>query len=475
MTPPKTNDQNAVIAKLNELYITTRRKYLVQTPDGYITLDTSSNPSFWTLNDGMMKRHLSGVNTYGVFNANTVNKFMTFDVDYADDDAMARWATLKLIDVLTRDFNVARKDIHVSISGGKGFHVDLFFDRALPVATVETFYSNVLKASDLPAAKVEFRPTYAQGVKLPLGIHQKTGARCWFVDDVTLTPIKSELYIVGVEPMPAELIEDGAIVLTDEQEAEFREIVERTDTTVNIVDTSKALRKAAEILGVGRLTASNTRHSATLTLASFFNSQGIDREDAINSIMEVLHNTPREYFSKGSTPEHWRKEAERLVKIAYERNYTLGNADRPITIYKSEILAVLAVGTFRRKQLAYAMLTTSKRYGNIFYLTTNTAMQMMGVKSRETVQSAIKKLVEVGFIEYVRKGEIDKARSAELGRPQYKPNKYRLLIDKPAEGEQHVEVTSGQNVIDVAYLLCDVKELRGVISRREFDNRWKRS
>lgn len=475
MTPPKTNDQNAVIAKLNELYITTRRKYLVQTADNYITLDSSVNSNVWTLNDGMMKRHLSGVNTYGVFNANTVNKFMTFDVDYADDDAMARWATLKLIDVLTRDFNIARKDIHVSISGGKGFHVDLFFDRALPVATVETFYSNVLKASDLPDAKVEFRPTYAQGVKLPLGIHQKTGARCWYVDDVTLTPIKTELYIVGVEPMPAELIEDGAIVLTDEQEAEFREIVERTDTTVNIVDMSKSLRKAADIIETGRLTASNTRHDATRLIASFYNSQGLEPDDAVETIMEILHNTPREYFSKGSTPEHWRKEAERIVGLAYDRNYTLGNADRPVTVYKSEILAVLGVGTFRQKQLAYAMLITSKRYGTVFYLTTRTAMQMIGTKSRETVQNAIRKLVEVGFIEYTRKGEIDKARSAELGRAHFRPNKYRLLIDKPVEGERHVEVTSEQNVIDVAYLLCDVKELRGVISRREFDNRWKRS
>ncbi|MGN7409855.1 TOTE conflict system archaeo-eukaryotic primase domain-containing protein [Sporosarcina sp. SAFN-010] len=472
MTPPKQNSQGPTIAKLSDLYVTTRKKYLVQTQDSYITLDRSNNSGIWTLNDSMLKRHIEGSNTYGVFNANAYNKFVTFDVDYSDDQPMARWATLKLIDVLQREFHIAGADIHVSISGGKGYHVDLFFDRTLPSEIVRTFYMNVIQEADLPAEKVEFRPTWTQGVKIPLGIHQRTGNRCWFVDRQTLEPIESYDYLYDVQPLAAELIEDGAIELTDEQEAEFREVVERTDTTVNVVDTSKALTKAAEILKAGRLIASNTRHSTTLTLASFFNSQGVEADVAIENIMRVLHDTPREYFSPKSTPEHWQKETERIVAIAYDRNYTLGNADRPITIYKSEILAVLEVGTFRQKQLAYAMLSTSKRYGNVFYLTMNSAMRMIGTKSKPTVNSAIKKLVERGFIEYVRKGEVDKARSAELGQTRYKPNKYRLLLDKPAEGEKSVEVTSEQSVVDVAYLLCDTDEIKERIKRYERENHW---
>lgn len=476
MNPPKQNSQDAAIAKLSELYVTTRRKYLVQTADSYITLDRANNANIWTLNDSMLKRHLDGANTYGVFNANAYNKFVTFDVDYADDQPMARWATLKLIDVLQREFHIAGEDIHVSISGGKGYHVDLFFDRTLPLELVRTFYINVIHAADLPTDKVEFRPTWTQGVKIPLGIHQKTGRRCWYVDTQTLEPLETIDYLNDVRPLAAKIIEDGAIELTVAQEAEFRKVVERTDTTVNVVDTSKALRKAAEILDAGRLIASNTRHSTTLTLASFFNSQGIEAADAIESIMEVLRNTPRDYFSKGSTPAHWQKETERIVKIAYERNYTLGNADRPITIYKSEIIAVLGVGTFRQKQLAYAMLSTSKRYGGVFYLTMNSAMRMIDTKSRQTVQSAIVRLVERGFIEYVRKGEVDKARSAELGQTRFKPNKYRLLLDEPTDGEKSVEVTSEQTIVDVAYLLCDdVKELRQNVSRREYASHFKRT
>lgn len=473
-TPLKPYDQEVVIEKINELYIQTRRKYLMQTPSQYITFDRNKSEKVWTLNDGMLKLHLDGINTYGIFNGNAVNKFITFDVDFSDA-GQARWATLKLIDVLQSDFNISREDIHVSVSGGKGYHVDLYFDKPITLEETRKFYTSVLsEVGDIGNGEIEFRPSFTQGVKLPLGIHQVTGARCWFVDKDTLEPIKSFEYLNDVEPMNADIILDSIIELTAEQEAEFERVVQSTDVTVNVVDAEKATKKALKVLSDGQLTTSNSRHATTLLLASFFNSQGYEEQDAIDCIMSILLDTPIDYFSKGSTPEHWLKEAERIVRIAFKRNYTLGNADRPITIYKSEIIAVLQVGTFRQKQVAYAMLSTSKRYGEVFYLTRKTLQKMIGIKSNETIQSAIAKLVEVGFIEYTRRAELDKARTRELGQVRHKPNKYRLLIDKPVKGEKSVEVTNEQTIIDVAYLLCEVDEIRSRIGRKEYSNRWER-
>lgn len=475
MKPPKNNGQQAIINKLNELYIQTRRKYLLQLPDNYIALNRDKMANVFSLNDGLLARHLNGMNTYGIFNGNTVNKFITFDVDFADDETMARWATLKLIDVLVSEFRIFRGDIHVSLSGSKGYHVELFFDRPIAAEAAEQFYHKVLaKLPEFSERNIEFRPTWGQGVKLPLGIHQRTRRRCWFCDNETLEPIKSFDYVLTIEPMDANIILDAVVELTDEQAAEFAEIVRSTDTSITIVDTSKALQKARRILEAGRLTASGTRHITTFTLACFFNSQGFDRAEAVEAIMEVLLNTPRDYFSKGSTPAFWRKETERLVNYAFDKDLTLGNADKQITIYKSEILAVLNVGTFRQKQLAYAMLVTSKRYGRVFYLTVNTAMKMIGTTSRQTVQNGIDKLVKVGFVEYVRKGEVDHAKSKELGRVSYKPNKYRLLIDKPAKGEKSIETSGNQDLVDVAYLLCTEDEIKSVVKRYEFVNRWAR-
>lgn len=464
-----------LVNKFNELYIQTRSKYLVQFPEGkYVTLTYTSKNNVTKFNDSMVSTHLKGDLTYGVFSGGYFSKFITFDVDCTNED-MSRWITHRLVFVLIEEYGISREDIHVSTSGGKGYHVELFFREQIQVEELRKFYRSVLiSVGELPEGQIEFRPVWTQGVKLPLGIHQKTGNRCWFVDNVTLEPIESYDYLLTIEPIPSQIITDSNIELTEEQKTEFERVAASTDITVNAIDLSKALQNAAKIIQTGRLTASGTRHKTTYILACFGNSQGWEREETVEVIMDVLLNTPREYFSEGSTPEYWLKEAERLVDYVFDNDKTIQGSDKDLVIYKSEILAVLNVGTFRQKQLAYAMLVTSKRFGNIFYLTINTAMRMIGTNSRQTVQNAIGKLIESGFIKYHRKAEIDKARSLEIGQPRYKPNKYRLAIDKPQEGEQSVKVSKDVDMIEVALMLCDENEIRKYVKRREFDNRWKR-
>ncbi|WP_182200404.1 TOTE conflict system archaeo-eukaryotic primase domain-containing protein [Paraliobacillus salinarum] len=464
-----------LISKFNELYIQTRYKYLVQFNDGkYVTLIHKPGKKVVKLNDSIIKTHLKGDLTYGIFSGGHFNKFITFDVD-CKEHHIARWATLKLIDVLINNFQISRGGIHASFSGNKGYHVDLFLDKPILVSELKTFYHSVIACvGKIPNGEIEFRATDTQGVKLPLGIHQKTKKRCWFVDNETLEPIESFDYLLDVEPMDSEVITDNDFGLSEEQVVEFEHVAASTDITVNAVDMSKALQNAAKIIETGRLTQSGTRHKTTFTLALFGNTQGWTEDETVAVIMDILLATPRGYFSEGSTPEYWDKEAKRLVEYVFTKNITITSSkDKKLEIYKSEILAVLDCGTFRQKQLAYAMLITSKRYGKIFYLTVNTAMRMIGTKSRETVQNAIKQLIESGFIEYQRKAEIDKARSLELGVARYKPNKYKLSFDIYLENDKSVFIEGDRNMIEVALMLCDVAEIKKYVKRREFENRWQ--
>lgn len=465
----------SVIEKINTLYIQTRSKYLVQFPEGkYITLTYSAGNKVTKFNDSMLSTHLEGGLTYGTFSGGYFSKFITFDVD-CDNEAMSRWITLRLVYVLAEEYGIDRDYIHVNTSGSKGYHVDLFFAEQIKVEELRKFYQSVvISVGALPEGQIEFRPTWTQGVKIPLGIHQRTGNRCWFVDNETLEPIESYDYVLSIEPMPAEVITDSNIDLTEEQKTEFERVAASTDISVNAIDLSGALHNASRIIETGRLIASGTRHKTTYTLACFGNSQGWEREEAVDVIMDVLLNTPREYFSEGSTPEYWLKEAERLVDYVYDNDKTIIGTDRDLTIYKSEILAVLNAGTFRQKQLAYAMLVTSKRFGNIFYLTIRTAMKMIGTNSRQTVQNAIEHLIDIGFIKYHRRTEIDKARSREVGHAYYKPSKFRLAFEKPEETEESVKVSKDKDMVEVALMLCDENEIRRYVKRREFDNRWRR-
>jgi len=468
----KPQNFNDTIAKFNQLYITTRRKYIYQDGESYLEANVDKRSGNFKLTDSLIKQHLRGTKTYGVFNANTVNKFITFDIDFSDDMPMARWATGKMVNVLCRDFGIPFGDIHVSYSGNKGYHIDLFLDKPIKLTDAEAFYEKVRNRAELERHQVEFRPTYKQGVKLPLGVHAKTGNRCWFVDRETFEPIESFDYLNDVEPMDHSVIMDALIELTQEQTEDYEAVVRATDTTVNVVTEEKAFGKVREILKAGRLLHSGSRHNTTVLLASFFNTQGYEREDAKMLILDIMDNTPTEFFSKTTTREFIERETERIVNLAYDNDYKLGNSEQRITIYKSEILAVLKVGTFRQKQLAYAMLITSKRYGDVFYLTMKTAMNMIGTSAKQTVDTGIKKLAKVGFIEYVSKGQVDKARSMGAGSLRYKPNRYRLLIEKPQADDCSIEVMTNQTLVDVTELLLDKTELLEYVKRSEFAGRW---
>src|SRR5699024_3146767 len=105
-----------------------------------------------------IRRHLQGTMSYGIFSGGFFNKFMTFDVDYNDNEPMARWVTLKIVDTLVREFNINRNDIHVNLSGNKGYHIDLFFDKPLQVADTEAFYYKVMsEVGELPTDRKSTR------------------------------------------------------------------------------------------------------------------------------------------------------------------------------------------------------------------------------------------------------------------------------------------------------------------------------
>jgi hypothetical protein len=91
---PSDHSRKLIYAKFNELYIQTRNKYLIQFPDRYMTLNKKRNERVVVLNDSMLKTHIDGELTYGIFNGGYFNKFITFDVDF-NDAGNARWSASK--------------------------------------------------------------------------------------------------------------------------------------------------------------------------------------------------------------------------------------------------------------------------------------------------------------------------------------------------------------------------------------------
>ncbi|WP_440960429.1 TOTE conflict system archaeo-eukaryotic primase domain-containing protein [Paenibacillus nitricinens] len=169
--------------KLYDLYIIQTKKYLIQYPTQYITYQagqlTKQGKRQLPLSTWQIDKHLNSEMTIGTFAGQYKTKFLTFDVDFADNPSMAKWATYVIANCLNES---GIFEHYISFSGNKGYHIDIFFDDLILIEAAHQFYMHVLIETNLIKYKsnIEFRPTSGQGVKLPLGLHSKTNRYCGF-------------------------------------------------------------------------------------------------------------------------------------------------------------------------------------------------------------------------------------------------------------------------------------------------------
>lgn len=140
-----------------------------------------------------MWEHLNGNMSLCVFAGPSNTSFLSIDIDMRSADVVH-----KVIDTMV-DLGFPRDRIYVSDSGGKGYHVDVYFMQSIYNWMARQIYDLIIYFGELDKRKVEFRPTASQAIKVPLGVHQKTKRRCWFVDRETLVPIESFDYIESTQ------------------------------------------------------------------------------------------------------------------------------------------------------------------------------------------------------------------------------------------------------------------------------------
>lgn len=166
------NDRRIADALAN-LYVSYRQRFNIIKPGGLIFLPKKQgNPL--ALRNGHLMNHVRRRYAIAVFAGERSSKFLCFDVDTQD---------AQLVQNLLRELEklgIPRDMLHVSTSGGKGYHVDLFFDELMYTKDLKTLYLHLVSRVNME--HVEFRPTHRQSIKLPLSAHGKTGAMCWYLD-----------------------------------------------------------------------------------------------------------------------------------------------------------------------------------------------------------------------------------------------------------------------------------------------------
>lgn len=490
---------NEITNKINELYITTRYKYLKMYSEGeYITLNKKVKQEDKQLADWMIKKHLYGEFSIGVFGAdNKGNKFICFDIDVKEDNKKATHLTYQLVNTLV-ELGVPDEYINISLSGHKGFHVEIFFEQLIPSKLANSFYDLVINVGGYERSKVELRGIgIERGVKIPLGVHQETKQRCWFVDiSNQLRPIEDMFYILNIKKMDVSkiiYILESQKDITDEYNKSQFKWRNKSDNKITIddinsvykplkeyrqnVDEQETLGYILNILKNG-IPYKGSRHNCLFAIAKYFKCQeGMDAHEIEQALIRWMSEQDKKMYS--ASWETCLKEIKRLAKYVHKKDIKMTIDKEHIIpfLYKSEVDIILEIKDKNKKLALSALILHGRRYscrGDVFYMTYEQMSKATGL-GRTALTKYINEFERLKYIEVIERNKVVKYANGEYGK---KPNKYKILFNKNLElSNEEKYVFNNVNIKDdYLNMMCqfyDNKQLKLSLPRRQYDELYR--
>ncbi|PGY07101.1 hypothetical protein [Bacillus sp. AFS031507] len=477
---PTMEQEREIAQLLFDLYVTEQKKRLVQYRDKegkaqYRTEEAGTSylkNARYVITTAELVKHVQGKAVYGIFGGTVLSKFLCFDIDYGSWKKSEKWAR-RIINSLLRH-GIKREQIHVSFSGKKGFHIDLFFEQATSIKIMQVFYEHILKDIEGDKHKIEFRPTNMQGVKLPLSLHQGTLVATYFVPNDTfdflrgpLTDAKrniaylqkakeNRIYTHSFIDMCKKLKPTVNAIAVEHKHVEQTEKL-LSNAKANIANTFQSVEEKQEyckqLLLSRKLAYKGSRHNATLLIGQYLKELGNTQEQTTTKVKAFIteaYTNERNKFGEDTTLEYALREVKRLTGIIYEKDYSLYNKGRKEwEIFESELTFILETvnkTSEKRKfpliQLLFAFLMESKKHakksnGYVFYTPYSTLAKYGCDSNRQRLKKQIDKLVGLGVLEIAKKTE-------QVGK--YKtPYYFKVNIPK-AEGDSNILVLTAESV-----------------------------
>lgn len=531
-----TKQEQDLIAQFNKLYITNRNPFIQMKKDGtYTTVHRN-------LGDVDVLRHIRHEQTMGVCNKGTKaqdgtavsrTKFFCFDCDGGDsrdkknpltaDEKLSRAYDQagSIRRVLIGKYGIPAKDIHVSVSGGKGLHVDLFLSDAIKYTILEEFYRQVIADCGLTEGEVEFRPN-GTGVKLPLGKNKVTNKLmvfCVYSDKFAIskssakggtrhfknmTLKESQKYFLKIEPMdlewftgaggPLEIARGEAklrkeaknkLNLTDKQEKTFDEHYDKGDWAGLTPDEWH--EQMSKVISAGHmLDNSRRRHHTTYFLAMTLRSQGCEQEEVEEQIANVIINTfehHRHLISEDTTLEFALSEVTRLTKYVFDNNKEIHFTQKKVTISRAEVLKILALKKPWERQMTLAFLIHQKKYASAedeaFYLAYSRLAKYGCDNNRQRCKTQILELAETtGFIEPVSMGVKKTVWVDDKCLFETNVYKFQLLTEAEKSSEDHqltieLDINKKPSFEEMVVHFISQDEAKALLTKSQYYNTYK--
>lgn len=432
------SDVSAVAKKMKELFITERKKYIIQKEDGsYSWIENN-------FNDGMLTLHLERKRTYGIFCGSELTKFISFDVDIPSKEIVQ-----SLYQVLNQ-IGISSEFIHTSWSGTKGYHVDVYFSNTIGFSNMVKLYDYVVTKvlqihTNIDKDKIECRPSPSQGLKLPLGINRKNKDEnsniCWYVNIYEdFKPIETLDYILDISPIDANQIRSIIKELpminckdTSKIEPIAKKDISKSANHFKQMKSGETFDSLENLFNIG-LRKKGTRHKSLLKLAIWLNTRNNSKSNCEEILREWMGNQNREYYN---TPlETCFEEINRIVEGVYSKNIILGTGKSKIQVTRNELLSIYQYPKKFRKALN-ALFIHSKRFADEngqFYMTYEQIAKAAPCSLRTAI-SHIKSLKELKIINVTRSPILFEGET-----PYNLPNTYVLNLDL-VEGDKDITIT----------------------------------
>ena len=380
-------EYKALIERLNQTYCFYRQRYVMMIGNGMQTIPHGYG-------DKAIQSHLEGRYALCVFSGDKATRFLSVDID-----AGGKKTVRSVIDAFV-ELGIPRDRIYVSLSGGKGYHVDIFFNPWIHNDKAKNLYELMIWKTGLDPKKVELTPTPKDSIKIPLGVHAKTGKRCWFVDRDTLEPIESFDYLFEIKPVDYELINDvvrqGNKIRWNELYAEM--ICEGTgkDTTV-----SREIVFDEDYYEEKRLVMPGTRHETMVQIACDLRHYGAvapQIRKALNGFYFrqdplFIGSSEREVMADIEDIADW---AEQNVPIIKFRPSTKSTYVYSTVLKQDDAQQVLRGATKSSRKIALLIYSFCRMFGAA-HMSYNYICETLGC-STATVKNSVNDLLEQKII-----------------------------------------------------------------------------
>lgn len=422
----------------------------------------------WYVNIQLIKSHLNKKKTISIFAKNEKASWITFDVD-TGGTALAD--TEKIVDTMI-NYGIPRKDILVTFSGGKGYHIEIFFKFPLEKKYIRYFGEKIcyLSGYDInqkyKSGKIELFPIKDTAIKLPLGINQKTSK---------LTRVLNEqmeyfdfvyqdyIYFLSVDRINNDLIW-SIIKYKDkpdesEQQNEEKQNAKNEDISENEYDSEEIIQfklipsldariKAIENKFKNGLTSENTHHYLAFQIGLWmWEILKWDRDTAEEALIKWTEKN-LEFCKTKRGSIH---DTKQVIKSLWDKphNYSLsdGLKERILNFYPEEIKLVKKIQKQAKKErkrtltnapslLYFTFLCMGKYFGKSTYNIGIKELYKYSKLADKTFYKWYYWLLDKGYIQITNKGNSYTGKNTEY---------YIPLLDNDYKKDKMIKITINLN------------------------------